>query len=73
MNVVKSMEFAPGIKEADKSLTVATEELNKWLSENPGVEVINIETIYGRYGTRQAHYDGEAIGIVGLRLWFKFL
>jgi hypothetical protein len=41
------------------------------LSQNNDCAAISIETIYGRNGERRPHYDGEEIGIVGLRLWYS--
>ena len=70
MNTVESKEFAARLKDPNESLSQSTERLNKWLSQNNDCAVINIETIYGRCGERRAHYDGEEIGIVGLRLWY---
>lgn len=71
MSIVASKEFEAGMRNPAESLAKATERMNKWLSQQTDCSVINIETIYGRYGKRQAHFDGEELGIVGLRLWYS--
>lgn len=69
--MIKYKEFAARLEEAKESLVESTMRMNEWLSNNENCRVINVETIYGRYGTRFAHYDGEKIGVVGVRLWYS--
>jgi hypothetical protein len=70
-STVNSIEFSPNKENAQQALAEAKELLNQWLALHADCQIINIETIHGRYGTYRAHYDGESLGIAGIRVWYR--
>lgn len=71
--MIESKEFTAGLENAANSLVESKKLMNTWLAENSGCEVISVETIYGRFGSLRAHYEGESLGIVGVRLWYSVI
>jgi hypothetical protein len=69
-STINSIEFSPGKEDARQAIAEAKEQLNQWLALHANCQIINIETIYGRYGTHRAHYDGESLGVAGIRVWY---
>jgi hypothetical protein len=55
---------------AAEAFEAATTAMKTWLAAHP-VDLLNVESVWGRGSGHQQPYDGENPKLAGLRLWYS--
>jgi hypothetical protein len=60
----------PSTLSSAEALEAAATAMNEWLAVHR-VDLVNVESVWGRGSGHQQPYDGEEPKLAGLRLWYS--